>query len=76
MNDTKSTDRVMVAVLCLVAAALAWTGVMAATSAQVAAQCLRLGYPGSRYTWSREAFCTARVDGTDIVVPLREAKPR
>lgn len=38
--------------------------------------CLRLGWPGHSLDFGLNAYCIARTDQTDIVVPLAEAKKR
>jgi hypothetical protein len=47
---------------------------------QVATQnaCLQLGYPGNKVTLGGfgDAYCIAREDQTDVVVPLGKAVPR
>lgn len=40
--------------------------------AQVKRACLALGYPDAQMDWTFEAYCTKRVDQTDVVVPLKE----
>jgi hypothetical protein len=37
-------------------------------------ECLRLGYPSHRVTLLMERYCVKRVDQTDVVVPLHEAR--
>lgn len=39
-------------------------------------ECLELGYPRSSIAWNLEKYCIARVNQTDIVVPLATAPRR
>ena len=39
-------------------------------------QCLSLGYPQSEVAWTLDQYCIVRIDQTDVVVPLAEAKKR
>lgn len=39
-------------------------------------RCLTLGYPSFTVDWTYRAYCIARVDQSDIVVPLATAPKR
>jgi hypothetical protein len=40
------------------------------------AQCKRLGWKSGDLTWRFERFCVSRINQTDVVVPLSEARSR
>jgi hypothetical protein len=46
---------------------------LAVLEARLSAKCLRLGYPTARLSVTFQQYCIARVDQTDVVVPLAEA---
>jgi hypothetical protein len=57
-------------VLVLLAACVA----MIAVDLNTKRKCLSLGYRDSQLSWAFDRYCVARVDQTDLVVPLSEAQ--
>lgn len=40
----------------------------------VESQCLKLGYREAHVDWAMRAYCVTRVEQTDVVIPLGEAR--
>lgn len=56
--------------LVIIVACLVWGG----RKAYAESVCNKAGYPTANVTWTLAAYCVKRVDQTDTVVPLSEAK--
>lgn len=52
----------------------AWLFPLMIISAKADAACMELGYPTTSISWKYETYCYTRVDQTDYLVPLEEAK--
>lgn len=71
--EERSQNRMVLAAFVVITIAVILVlGIFAATNSA----CLRLGYAHARIDWTLSRYCVTRVNQTDIVVPLSEARPR
>jgi hypothetical protein len=63
----------MLASICLAVVVPIWA---AYTSWKVEKECLSLGYRESKRPFFSEGYCIIRLDQTDVVVPLPEARSK
>ena len=61
-------------VFIVVAAFVAWFALSLVLVFTTDADCLRLGYAAAKISWSFDRYCVARVDQSDVVVPLVVAR--
>lgn len=44
--------------------------------AKSGAECVELGYTSQRLLWFNRQYCVARENGTDVVLPIEQARQR
>lgn len=70
----KFVDGMLMGVLGFLGVAIVYTIIIAVINARDSAICLENNFRSTSTTWDLKSYCTARLEGSDIVVPIGVVK--